>query len=160
MIQSVQNSAVFDVYSFNSKKESLYYAKKGEAIYDKKMDLDEDGVITFDEFKDYCEQNNISKDEINKMLKNWLTLRTVQKVEKQNDNMNEQNNKLQPKEAIYAKKGDLKYDDKMDINSDDKITYQEYLKYCKENAKIPEKSNFKGYSNDEENIEGMIDKEA
>ncbi len=162
MIQSVQNGVDIEHYSTNFKNNNVYYAKKGEVIYDKKMDSDEDGIVTFDEFKDYCAQNNIAQDEINKMLKNWVTLRAAQKIEKNNEEINkENNNKLQIKETIYAKRGDLKYDDRMDLNSDEKVTYQEYIRYCKENLSIPDKkSNIEGYSNDKEAPEGMIDEEA
>ena len=38
---------------------SAYYAKKGEPMYIKEMDADEDGIISFDEFKSYCDEKGI-----------------------------------------------------------------------------------------------------
>lgn len=43
---------------------------------------------------------------------------------------------IQPQttEQVYAKEGDSKYSEEMDIDSDGTITYDEYMKYCEENA--------------------------
>ena len=39
------------------------YAKEGEPRYNEDMDLDGDGVVTMEEYQQYCEENNISTDE-------------------------------------------------------------------------------------------------
>ncbi len=116
-------------------KDVCYYAKKGEPIYDKKMDTDEDGVITFDELKEYCENNDVDAE---KLLKNWLVYRTVQNEEKVTKeimkDVDDKEESDEKSEIIYARKGDEKYDEKMDVNNDDVITYKEYIKYCEEHA--------------------------
>ena len=38
------------------------------------------------------------------------------------------------KEEIYAKDGDFKYEKAMDYNGDGIVTYDEYMRYCEENA--------------------------
>ena len=43
--------------NFNNHKtnnNAAYYAKKGEPMYMKEMDADEDGVVSFEEFRNYC----------------------------------------------------------------------------------------------------------
>ena len=47
---------------------TAYYAKKGEPMYVKEMDADEDGIVSFDEFKDYCQANGISSKEMVRMV--------------------------------------------------------------------------------------------
>ena len=44
--------------NFSNSKNAVY-ATKGEPMYQKEMDADEDGVITFKEFMDYCDENGI-----------------------------------------------------------------------------------------------------
>ena len=125
-----------------------YYAKKGEPMYVEEMDSDDDGVISFDEFKNYCNENDISPKEMVTMVEMANSYRTMQadsntsqKIQKQNnENITNsvQSDKNISSDAVYAEKGDSKYNEEMDSNSDDKITYQEYLDYCKEHAKINE----------------------
>ena len=45
------------MFNLLSKNQS-YYAKKGEPIYQKDMDYDEDGVVSLDEFQKYCKEND------------------------------------------------------------------------------------------------------
>jgi len=40
----------------------------------------------------------------------------------------------QKEEKIYAKKGEDNYNEVMDFNGDGVVTYDEYMKYCEENA--------------------------
>ena len=48
------------------------------------------------------------------------------------------NNSGNEDSAVYAKRGDGKYDELMDANNDDKITYKEYIEYCREHSKPQE----------------------
>ena len=47
--------------SANSKP--AVYAKEGDPNYDEKMDADGDGVVTMEEYQEYCKENGISTDE-------------------------------------------------------------------------------------------------
>ena len=125
---------------------SAYYAKKGEPMYMKEMDADEDGIVSFDEFKDYCQANGISPREMTKMVQLANSYRTMQaqqkaekSIEKQSKFENQPEIKEVESEAVYAKRGDGKYDEAMDINNDDKVSYKEYIEYCKEHTKPQEK---------------------
>ena len=61
------------------------YAKRGETIYKREMDLDKDGVISFDELHEYCNSNSA---DIQQLLKNWTTYRSGQGVEETTKNSN------------------------------------------------------------------------
>ena len=131
--------------------------KKGEPIYDKEMDGDEDGIVTFDEFREYCEQNNA---DIEQLLKNWLVYHSAKNAEEIADKTKEKDDKEdtdnESSEIIYAKKGDGKYKAVMDSNNDNTITYKEYLEYCSENSKEKELE-----SNDNiKNAEDLTSKKA
>ena len=41
-------------------------------------------------------------------------------------------------EAVYARRGDGKYDEAMDTNNDDEVSYKEYIEYCKEHSQPQE----------------------
>ena len=120
--------------NFNKQMEKTpYYAKEGEPIYKKDMDYDEDGIVDFDELKKYCEENNISKEDINQMLKNWLIYHASKDVEEKSKEIKEDDKKHGDFEIYYSKKGDSKYDEKMDKNNDSKVSYKEYTEYCEKN---------------------------
>lgn len=125
--------------SISTKDSSVYYAKKGEPIYMKEMDADEDGVITFDEFKDYCQANGISSKEMVRMLQTRAAYHLNKDREKAEKKSKEEKSKDSQNKAdtefVYAKEGDLRYDELMDYNSDGKVTYKEYFEYCKEHSK-------------------------
>ena len=113
------------------------YAKRGETIYKREMDLDKDGVISFDELHEYCNSNSA---DIQQLLKNWTTYRSGQGVEettKSNENEQIQSRNY---DTVYARKGDNKYDAVMDKDEDGKITYKEYLEYCQQHAKAEHKA--------------------
>lgn len=144
----LNNGASFKPSSIASKfnklsKNEVYYAKKGEPIYQKDMDLDEDGVVSIDEFREYCKNNNA---DVEQLLKNWLVYHSSKDVaetaKKLKEDEQQEEQTLKNDEALYAKKGDLKYEAVMDSNDDGKITYKEYMEYCKTNAK-EEKSDTK-----------------
>ena len=123
---------------------SAYYAKKGEPMYMKEMDADEDGTISFDELKDYCKANGISSKEMVKMVEIANSYRTMQgekkaeKKVKENSSDDKKATKEVESEAVYAKRGDGKYDEAMDTNNDDKVSYKEYIEYCKEHSQPQE----------------------
>ena len=107
----------------------------------KEMDADEDGIVSFDEFKDYCQANGISVKEMVKMAELAASYRTRKAQERAEDKIqNKSENKSDSVEdaAVYAKRGDAKYDEVMDTNNDDKVSYKEYIEYCKEHAKPQE----------------------
>ena len=120
------------------------YATEDELIYEKKMDLDEDGTITFDEVKEYCKKNKVN---LNEVLNKWQNYRMLQNEEevtkeviKSLDNVEES----QDNEQVYAKKGDDNYEAEMDSNEDDVVTYKEYYEYCsKNNIENKSKNNIK-----------------
>ena len=138
----------FGMRTINS---TCFYAKKGEPAYMKAMDADEDDIVSFEEFKDYCEENGISPKDMAKMVQIASSYRTTQAqndaektIEKQCKSEAQSRIKEIGSEAFYAKRGDSKYDKAMDTNNDGKISYKEYLEYCREYAKQSnEKSNTK-----------------
>jgi len=122
----------------NNNNNSGFYAKKGEPMYMKEMDADEDGIVSFDEFKDYCQANGISSKEMVRMVEMANSYRTMQAQgvnKKSNAKRKEQEVES---EAVYAKRGDGKYDEAMDTNNDDKVSYKEYIEYCKEHSQPQE----------------------
>jgi len=134
-------------------KNKAYYAKKGEPIYQKDMDSDEDGVVSFDEFKEYCKTHDA---DIEQLLKNWLIYHATKDTAETEKEIKEKAEEEKTKEnredggITYAKKGDAKYEAVMDSNDDGKITYKEYLEYCKNNAK-EEKNSSKTTVEDSDN---------
>ena len=131
---------------------NAYFAKKGEPMYMKEMDADEDGIVSFDEFKDYCHENGISTKEMIRMVEMGNSYREMmnnsQKSGEKKNPIDSQVNELLEKinsktnDKVYAVRGDEKYNEVMDTNSDDKVTYKEYVEYCIEHSKTNEqKSN-------------------
>lgn len=136
------------INQIHSKSSSAYYAKKGEPMYIKEMDADEDGIVSFEEFRDYCDEKGIPVAERIKMTQMASSYRMMQtqkkaaekakkedEAEKQTETDNESEKETA---AVYAKRGDGKYDELMDANNDDKITYKEYIEYCREHSKPQE----------------------
>ena len=129
-----------------------YFAKKGEPMYMEEMDADEDGIVSLEEFKDYCKEKGISSRDMNKMIEKGNSYRElmnqVQKKDEKSSLVNFQPSELlerinsKSNDRIYAVRGDDKYNEAIDTNGDDKITYKEYVDYCVEHAKTNEqKSN-------------------
>ncbi len=119
--------------NFGNNNSGTYYSKKGDPFYQKGMDADDDGVVSFDEFRNYCKDNNISTNDMKKMLEVRLKY-----LMSQNDNKSESENNSDKKtisakeilgslDLIYAKDGDNNYDSDIDVNKDSKISYTEYL---------------------------------
>ena len=128
--------------NFSNSKNAVY-ATKGEPMYQKEMDTDEDGVITFKEFMDYCDENGIGYKERVLMLNNRMTYqlnkkaaesseKVQQEAEKSEESENtEENNNS---EKVYARKGDSNYEEVIDGNDDGTITYAEYMEYCRQQS--------------------------
>lgn len=108
------------------------YAEKGDPFYKKEMDKNEDGVVTFEEFQEYCLENDISASEMKQMLKDRLNYQINNETERASSEIKEIKS---DSDAVYAKEGDDKYDEAIDENRDGKITYEEYMKYCEEQEK-------------------------
>ena len=136
-----------DGNTINKGNRDAYYAKKGEPMYMKEMDADEDGIVSLDEFKDYCKDKGISDKEMTKMIQMVNSYRELMSQTGTNDKKTPINNitgdlleKINSKnnDKIYAVRGDDKYDEAIDTNDDDKITYKEYIDYCVEHVKTNE----------------------
>ncbi len=128
LIQSASNIAIKNNTGINN-NEKMVYAKKGDPMYQKEMDADEDGVITLEEFRDYCKEHDISVKQQQQMLKDRLNYQ----LNTQRAESSEQISQIKSDaDSVYAKEGDDKYSEEMDANNDGKITYDEYMKYCKE----------------------------
>lgn len=126
-----------------SQKKNAVYATKGEPMYQKEMDADEDGVITFKEFMDYCDENGIGYKERVLMLNNRLNYQLNKKTEESSEKVKEEAKKAEESEntedeisaeKIYARKGDSNYEEVIDGNDDGKITYEEYMEYCRKQS--------------------------
>ena len=46
---------------FKQEKVDEFFAKDGDFKYDKAMDYDGDGIVTYDEYMRYCEENAVSE---------------------------------------------------------------------------------------------------
>ena len=106
----------------------IVLANKGEAGYSPIFDLDENGIITLDEFNRYCEENGVSNED---KLQLMMTMQNSK-------NMQAMTKKKEENSQIYARKGDEKYVEEMDENRDSVITHYEYMKYCQEYANSKE----------------------
>ena len=65
-------------------------------------------------------------------LKLLSVINSAKQTKKINEQMKTKQKEEKPQEnkAIYAKKGDDKYNETMDINKDEVVTYEEYIRYC------------------------------
>ena len=123
---------------------SSYYAKKGEPAYQKEMDKDGDGIISFDDLRKFCKEGGISTREMTKMIETSFAYQSV-KTSDESASKNLQNTektefKTGVLDLIYAKDGDSKYDKEQDSNRDAIVSYAEYLRYCEQNAKTETKN--------------------
>lgn len=126
-----------------SNEEASIYAKVGEPMYLKEMDSDEDGKVTFDEFREYCKVNGLSKDEI----VNLLELRTMYKMMQASKEKQEEQ---EEDKSIYSKKEDKETDEQ--TASD----FEEYIEYCKQNAKVEDSNKISNAYNFKEPKEEKI----
>ena len=126
-----------------SKGKNAVYATKGEPMYQKEMDADEDGVITFKEFMDYCDENGIGYKERVLMLNNRMTYQLNKKVAESSEKVQQEAEKAEESEnteenndseKVYAREGDTNYEEVIDGNDDGTITYAEYMEYCRKQS--------------------------
>jgi len=161
-----RNEAQYEPNSFqkidnsNNIAKKIILANKGEASYLPVFDLNNDSIITLEEFNEYCSENGIDESDKLKILTAMNLSKNAKVLEEKKQNNN-----------IYAKKGDKKYVDAMDENKNSIITYEEYIKYCEKHANstrketgvksIEFKKAIKAYSNSEiQQEEIKVDSEA
>lgn len=135
----------------DAKTQTAEYAKKGEPMYMAEMDTDEDGVVSLDEFRDYCKSKGISTKSMIKMSQMASTYRTM----KAEDEAINYISKLIPNVGPKLKQIDSntsnnnnKFNISNDINNEKNVSYKEYMEYCQENAASHES---KAYAKVEEN---------
>ena len=121
----------------NNNNNNNLYAKKGEPMYQEAMDSDNDGIVTFEEFKTYCKENNISSKDISDMIDMRTAYRMLQNKEADSENKELPIGNL---DLIYAKDGDKNYNADIDTNKDKRVSYNEYLRYCEQNARMEAKN--------------------
>ena len=63
LLQNISDMTGTSAGGNNVNKEPIVYAKEGDPNYDETMDADADGVVTMEEYQDYCKENGISTDE-------------------------------------------------------------------------------------------------
>lgn len=120
----------------NNYAKKIVLANKGEAGYFPQMDLNDDGIITLDEFNQYCEENSIADGDKQKLFQIMQMAKTINKLQEESEKQQEEKEDTAKEttgfkvDSIYARKGDEKYNEKMDENKDFKITYKEYMDYC------------------------------
>ena len=117
-----------------------YYAKKGEPMYQEDMDSDKDGIVSYDEFKEYCSTNNISSKDVSDMIDMRMAYRMSQYAADTLKKANFSELKTGNLDLIYANDGDGNYDAEIDSNKDSRISYSEYLRYCEQNARMEAKN--------------------
>lgn len=146
----IMKSTFTPASSFNSKAKGAVYAEKGQPMYQKDMDKDEDGIITLQEFNDYCDENDISYAQRKQMLENRLQYQLNTEHAEASAKIRE----IKPEtEEVYAEEGEECYDEAMDEDGDGKVTYEEYLKYCEEHAEeFPKESGNAVIENDKEEV--------
>lgn len=148
-LKLIQGLTSFNNTNVNNKNDQVVYAKKGEPMYQKEMDADEDGVITLEEFRDYCKEHDISVKQQQQMLRDRLNYQ----LNTERAESSEQISKIESEgQAVYAKEGDDKYNEEIDSNNDGKITYDEYMKYCEEQEQVQSQPEKAELSTDEEKV--------
>lgn len=135
LIQGASNVTSGFNNNVTGKSDTVVYARKGEPMYQKAMDADEDGVITLEEFRDYCKEHDISVKQQQQMLRDRLNYQLNTERTKSSEEIRKIESDA---ETVYAKEGDENYKKEIDSNNDGKITYEEYMKYCQEQEKSQE----------------------
>ena len=68
---------------------------------------------------------------INQLRMNMLDMQAYQGIKTNRPTVE---NVIEEEEKVFAKKGEDNYNEAMDFNGDGIVTYDEYMKYCEENA--------------------------
>lgn len=133
----------------NNIASKIIITKKGQAGYMPQMDLDDDGQISLEEFNKYCEENGISEKEKVALLTVMNYGKRDAKVAEESEDASKEINGEEEKETendeenemnVYARKGDEKYNEKMDENENGVVTYAEYMKYLRDRGEKSEES--------------------
>lgn len=120
----------------NDPASKIILVKKGQVGYMQAMDIDNDGQISLAEMNAYCEENGVGEKEKLALITAMQSSKLNSKLAKENiksddDEENKETETAEDKNA-YAKKGDDKYNEKMDYNKNGVVSYAEYLKYKSE----------------------------
>ncbi len=68
---------------------------------------------------------------INQLRMNMLDMQSFQTVKTNRPTIDKI---IEEEEKVFAKKGEDNYNEAMDFNGDGVVTYDEYMRYCEENA--------------------------
>ena len=71
---------------------------------------------------------------INQLRMNMLDMQTFQTTKSNRPTVDDLIQELDKEEKIFAKQGEDNYNEAMDFNGDGVVTYDEYMRYCEENA--------------------------
>ena len=153
LIINEMNAAGRKDKGYDPTNQTAEYAKKGEPMYMEEMDSDGDGVVSLDEFRDYCKSKNISTKKMIQMSQMASTYRTMQAENQTIDYIS----KLIPNTAPKVKQADSnqshtnnKFNISNDPNNDKNVSYKEYMAYCEQNTVRHElKSNVKTEETDD-----------
>ncbi|MBR1943725.1 hypothetical protein IJ843_08330 [bacterium] len=123
----------------NPQNQTAEYAKKGEPMYMADMDSDEDGVVSLDEFKDYCKDKGINTKQMVKMSQLAASFRTMQAenetidyISKLIPNAHPNLKQADSNSSLHSDEG--KYNISNDTNNPNKVAYKEYMEFCDKNA--------------------------
>ncbi|MBR3605333.1 MAG: hypothetical protein IKL52_04825 [Candidatus Gastranaerophilales bacterium] len=124
----------------------IVLASKGESGYSPIFDVDNNGIITLDEFNKYCEENGVKEEDKLKLMMSMQSSKIKESfTEKEEDDS-----------RIYARKGDKKYVEEMDEDKNSIVTYDEYIKYCQKYANSNEKEEQQKESPKDLNIKNAL----
>ena len=71
---------------------------------------------------------------INQLRMNMLDMQALQSTKANRQTIDNLIQAEEKEEKVFAKKGHNNYNEAMDFNGDGVVTYDEYMKYCEENA--------------------------
>ena len=112
LVSSQLNSFMTTLLGIKTDKNAnnSYYAKEGEPMYQEDMDSDKDGIVSFDEFKEYCQSNNISSKDVSDMIEMRMAYRMSQYASDALKKADFEKLKTGSLDLIYANDGDGNYD--------------------------------------------------
>lgn len=124
MLSNISSNNMPEVNSISAnqsnKSGNVVLARKNDPGYMKSMDYDNDGVITMEDFNQYCEKNSIDGNGRLRLLTIILLSKTTSEIKKEIQEKNPQdfNDKNKETDSQFAKE-----------NNGEKISYQEYIEY-------------------------------